>query len=433
MGAGFAAAGIGMTSEVAAQILGTTGRDGGGSAPLRKPACFLDHLDRNEYIHNMEILSFVKGRGGVGNDSVGPVMWARGAQRVLPNMAIDISDPKKPVVMGEPTTPFGGPIGGPLGYVTRLKKWVAIQQSGRQGWTPTPEYPQGQYHMAYRRKKWMFADDYSSWTGCHGGMVMPQRPEDGGTIGYCGMGAFGMYVMDVTDITNPKPIGRLDTPVFTRGAIPWHTQHPVVADSSHPRLQDLLICTYEPLESDCQEAARATYVVDVKDKRNPKIIGLFQPPKPDPTAPYTDFCCARGRVGPHIIQAWAAPGVNQPHLLAITYYNAGLRIFDISEPTEPKEVAYFVPARRGDINKWNTFRRQDGGVFVEWDRNLIWFSSNYIGEEEGGLYCMSCPALGKPILEPRKVTRWTVPHINVGWDDQTPRTVYLGRSLRQMS
>jgi hypothetical protein len=242
-----------------------------------------------------------------------------------------------------------------------------------------------------------------------------------------------MYVMDVTDITNPKPIGRLDTPVFTRGAIPWHTQHPVVADSSHPRLQDLLICTYEPLESDCQEAARATYVVDVKDKRNPKIIGLFQPPKPDPTAPYTDFCCARGRVGPHIIQAWAAPGVNQPHLLAITYYNAGLRIFDISEPTEPKEVAYFVPARRGDINKWNTFRRQDGGVFVEWDRNLIWFSSNYIGEEEGGLYCMSCPALGKPILEPRKVTRWTVPHINVGWDDQTPRTVYLGRSLRQMS
>jgi hypothetical protein len=92
-----------------------------------------------------------------------------------------------------------------------------------------------------------------------------------------------------------------------------------------------------------------------------------------------------------------------------------------------------VPARRGDINKWDTFRRQDGSVFVEWDRNLIWFSSNSVGEQEGGLYCMSTPLLGKPILEPRKVTRWTVPHINIGWDDQTPRAARFGRGLSQVA
>jgi hypothetical protein len=60
-------------------------------------------------------------------------------------------------------------------------------------------------------------------------------------------------------------------------------------------------------------------------------------------------------------------------------------------------------------------------VFVEWDRNLIWVGAN------GGLYCMSCPFLGKPVLESRKVERWSMSYFNVGWDDQTPKSVYLGR------
>lgn len=124
---------------------------------------------------------------------------------------------------------------------------------------------------------------------------------------------------------------------------------------------------------------------------------------PDPAAPYADFCQARGRFSSHNINAWAAPGVQNPTFVAVTYFNAGLQIFDISDPTDPKRIAYFVPARDGDINKWATWRRQDTSVFIEWDRNLIWVGSNE------GVYCMSCPALGKPVLEPRKVTRWMVP------------------------
>jgi hypothetical protein len=30
--------------------------------------------------------------------------------------------------------------------------------------------------------------------------------------------------------------------------------------------------------------------------------------------------------------------------------------------------------------------------------------------------CLSCPALGAPDLNSRKVERWTVPHGNRGWD-----------------
>jgi hypothetical protein len=49
-------------------------------------------------------------------------------------------------------------------------------------------------------------------------------------------------------------------------------------------------------------------------------------------------------------------------------------------------------------------------VFVEWDRNLIWLGTRT------GTYCLSSPALGKPVLEPRKIEKWTVPHGNAGWD-----------------
>ena len=152
-------------------------------------------------------------------------------------------------------------------------------------------------------------------------------------------------------------------------------------------------------------------MVDVKDPTKPKIIGLFPRPMPDPKAPYADFCMARGRFSSHNIQTWIAPGQARPDLVALTYFNAGLRIYDISDPTEPKEVAYFVPPRDGEMGDYATWRRgTTENVFIEWDRNLIW-----LGTHEG-VYCLSAPFLGKPVLEPVAVKRWTVPHANVGWD-----------------
>ena len=63
---------------------------------------------------------------------------------------------------------------------------------------------------------------------------------------------------------------------------------------------------------------------------------------------------------------------------------------------------------------------------IDRDRNLIW-----LGTHEAS-FCLSTPALGKPIFEPRKINRWTMPHLNAGWDDQASASVYLGRPLSQM-
>jgi hypothetical protein len=56
----------------------------------------------------------------------------------------------------------------------------------------------------------------------------------------------------------------------------------------------------------------------------------------------------------------------------------------------------------------NSYNRPTDQVFVEWDRNLI-----YAGTTTG-LYILSTPALGKPVLGAMPVTEWSLPQLNAG-------------------
>jgi hypothetical protein len=276
-------------------------------------------------------------------------------------------------------------------------------------------------------RKYRFAGDHTSWTSNHGAISVPKRVEDGGNIGYGGFGAFGMYALDLSDIKHPKPFGHVQYEFNALGTIPFHTCYPVIAGPSHPHLQNLVVGTHEALEADCREIYHTPYVVDVKDPKNPRIVGFFPRPAAPADAPYSDFCMARGRFGSHNTQCWLAPGKSNPSIVAITFFNAGVRIFDISDPTAPKEVAYFVPPHTGEMDNYESWwRGTTENVFVEFDRRLIW-----IGTHEG-TYCLSCPALGKPVTEAKAVAEWSIPHCNVGWDDKTATSFYFGRSTSEV-
>ena len=276
-------------------------------------------------------------------------------------------------------------------------------------------------------KKYWFAGDHAAWNGTHSAPSVPRRIEDGGKYGYMGFGAYGFFVMDFTDITKPRPAAQLMYDFETMGGVPYHTVYPIHADAAHPRLQNIVIGLSETIQADCREPVRFPRVIDVKDPANPRIIGLFPRPKPSKDAPYADFCMARGRFGTHNCQAWVAPGVSRPELMAIAWFVPGMRVHDLSDPTQPKEVAWFVPARDGNIEDYESWwRGTSEACFVEWDRNLIWLGTH------AGTYCLSTPVLGKPVLEARKIERWTAPHLNAGWDDATPAAFHFGRGLGEL-
>lgn len=265
---------------------------------------------------------------------------------------------------------------------------------------------------ALYRATYPFAGDQCSWTSNRTPCIVPKRVEEGGRLGYGGWGHFGFYVHDLSDITKPKVLGKVSHPLEAIGGIPYHHVVPVEAHpQTHPHLQNLVIGIPESLEADCREPFHTSYVIDVKDPANPRIIGLFPRPIPHPGAPYKDFAMARGRFSSRVMQHWIAPGKARPEIVALSYLNAGLRLFDISDPTAPREVAYFVPPRDGEMEDYMSWRRgTTEAVFIEWDRNLIWLSTH------AGLYCLSAPFLGAPVLEPKAVERWSVPHVNAGWE-----------------
>jgi hypothetical protein len=69
-------------------------------------------------------------------------------------------------------------------------------------------------------------------------------------------------------------------------------------------------------------------------------------------------------------------------LIFATYHNAGVRVFDISNEHEPKEVAHFIPpppARIVDIRPGAELVTQSTDVFAAADGTL------YVTDTNGGL------------------------------------------------
>jgi len=85
-------------------------------------------------------------------------------------------------------------------------------------------------------------------------------------------------------------------------------------------------------------------IVDVSDPAKPVRLSRYPVPVPPPDAPYTSFCDKGGRFGPHNqSQLQHIPEVEkQGNLSYVTWFNAGLRVYDVSDVRLPREVGYFM-------------------------------------------------------------------------------------------
>lgn len=85
-------------------------------------------------------------------------------------------------------------------------------------------------------------------------------------------------------------------------------------------------------------------IVDIRDPANPFLLSMLPRPVPPPGSGYRDFSEKGGWQGPHNLNHLQHnPDVErQGDRLYLAYFNAGLRIFDVSHPRLPREVGYFI-------------------------------------------------------------------------------------------
>src|SRR3990170_7799861 len=86
-------------------------------------------------------------------------------------------------------------------------------------------------------------------------------------------------------------------------------------------------------------------IVDITDEKRPRMLSLFPLPEPAPESELKNFYEKAGRFGPHNHHHpnHQACLEDRDDIAYLTYFNAGLRVYDIRDARQPREIAYFVP------------------------------------------------------------------------------------------
>jgi hypothetical protein len=158
-----------------------------------------------------------------------------------------------------------------------------------------------------------------------------------GSRAYLSYGDGGGVILDVSDIEAPRMVSRVAFQgLCSRQGI--HTYLPL------PR-RKLAVINDEAINENGDENLNLAGIVDISDENQPRLISLFPQPQPPAETGLKNFFEKGGRFGPH----------NQHHpnhqpcledrddLAYLTYFNAGLRVYDIRDPRTPKEIAWFIP------------------------------------------------------------------------------------------
>jgi hypothetical protein len=158
----------------------------------------------------------------------------------------------------------------------------------------------------------------------HNTNVYPERPDRA----YLGYIDGGVWIIDISDKARPKPVGHWNPhppfPGFTHTAMPLFER-------------DLLIASDESVREKAGDWPKLVWVLDMRREDNLVVVSTLP-------LPVEEFRATGGRFGAHNLhENRPGPSFRSSNLIFGTYFNGGLRVHDISDPLQPKEVAYFVP------------------------------------------------------------------------------------------
>jgi len=204
---------------------------------------------------------------------------------------------------------------------------------------------------------------FESGFRAHNTNVFPERP-DRAYVGYIGGGA---VILDIADKARPGLVS------IWRYSPPFngfcHTVLPLFE-------RGLLIVSDECVRDDGADWPKLVRVVDARIETNLVPIATF------PQAPYNAFAHRGGRSGAHNLhENLPVPASWQSDQIIVgTFFNQGVRAFDISDPYQPREVAYFVPGAP-KLSPAGAVQLND--VYVD-DRRIVYSVDRFVG----GLYIL---------------------------------------------
>ena len=201
----------------------------------------------------------------------------------------------------------------------------------------------------------------SGWRA-HNTNVYPERP-DRAYLGYLDGGAI---ILDIADLAHPKLVSHWNPHPPFNGFT--HTVMPLLG-------RDLLVVTDECVHDLAKDWPKRVWIIDARDER--KLIPIATLPMP----PVEEFGPKGGRYGAHNIhENRPGPSLRSEEIIVGAYFSGGVRVHDISNPFEPKEIAHYVPeAPQGTP----VGAIQINDVYV--DENAIVYA---VDRHAGGLYVL---------------------------------------------
>ena len=192
----------------------------------------------------------------------------------------------------------------------------------------------------------------------HNTNVFPQRP-DRAFLGYIDGGSI---VLDISDLSNMRVVSKWNhSPPFNGFT---HTTLPLFD-------RGLWIVSDECVQDNGADWPKLVWVVDARNEANPVPIGTFPAPS------YEAFAKRGGRFGAHNLhENLPLPTSFQSDTLIIgSFFNAGVRVYDTSNPYQVQEVAYFVPGAP-KLSPVGAIQLND--VFVD-DRRIVYTVDRFTG------------------------------------------------------